>query len=433
MSMYKFLDEQERLTKKKLNSFKEARAFAQRNDLVCMTMDYATFCKAIEKKIHKLKGHYNYEKLEGRVNRAMADNHGGMSHATIVANDFLHRIIELPTPYIVDWLEGKNNLEWMPVYWSDEECEYLVTYEREVIKETSVTPKLHDYLGGGLEGVRVFRKDASSQALYENTLRYWSNSMGELHHHGQYDITEQDLPESLRRVYREFKIFEEFGSRCYLCETEKGYGIALVNEYDESYADDCKLSMDSMFLSAAVEAAAIRALPEFQDAEVFLGECCGMEGCHELCVVFPATVEAKAFYAAAELLDKSVYEVAPELMRVEPLLNLNVIDLPFRKTTLNALANAQITTLGELTNYPAAHLKKLPGWGDVSVEDVNDVLTDISVCRGVPTLRLWSHVIKAHADKERKVSLPERIKAAERKNSQLIKPHGVHMQEHEMF
>ncbi len=422
MSIYKFLDPDECLTKKNFGSFREARAFARKNELVCMTMDYNTFYKAFEKKVHKLKGHYNYEKLEEQAKRAMDANAGGMSHTAIAANDFMHRIIEMPTSYIVDWLEGKNNLEWLPAYLSDEECEQLTTYKREVLKETPATQKLHDFLGGGLEGVRVFKKDTQSQAEYEKALRYWSNSMGELHHYGQYDITEAELPAPLQRVYREYVIFEQFGSRCYLCETEKGYGIALVNEYDASYAADCKLSMDSLFLCAAVEAAAIRAQRVFQDAEIFLGECCGMEDCHELCVVLPATVEQKEFYAAAELLDKSVYEVAPDLMKAEPLLKLRVTDLPFRKTTRNALSKAQITTVEELTRCTAAQLKNLPGWGDAAVEDVNCVITDLTECRGVPDLCLWSHAIKAHECRqknERNPSLPERIQAAENKSSSL--------------
>lgn len=420
MSIYKFLDAHERLTKKNFKNFQEARAFARENDLVCLTMDYTAFCKAFEKKLLMLKGHYNYEKLEAQAKRSMDANAGGMSHAAIAANDFMHRIIELPTPYIVDWLEGKNNLEWLPAYLSDEECEQLTTYKREVLKETPATQKLHDFLGGGLEGVRVFKKDAQSQAEYEKALRYWSNSMGELHHYGQYDITEAELPAPLQRVYREFVIFEQYGSRCYLCETEKGYGIALVNEYDVSYAADCKLSMDSLFLCAAVEAAALRVRPEFHDAEIFLGECCGMESCHELCVVFPATVEPKEFNAAAELLDKSVYEVSSELMKAEPLLKLSVTDLPFRKTTLNALSNAQITTMEELTRCTAAQLKNLRGWGEAAVEDVNCVITELTECRGVPDLRLWSHAIKTYECKEkneRNPSLPERIRAAKNRCS----------------
>ena len=420
MSIYKFLDADERLTKKNFKSFQEARAFARENDLVCLTMDYTAFCKAFEKKVHMLKGHYNYEKLEEQAKRAMDANAGGMSHAAIAANDFMHRIIELPTPYIVDWLEGKNNLEWLPAYLSEKECEQLTTYHREVVKETAATQKLHDFLGGGLEGVRVFKKDAPSQAMYEKALRYWSNSMGELHHYGEYDITEQELPEPLQRVYREFVIFEQYGSRCYLCETEKGYGIALVNEYDASYADDCKLSMDSMFLCAAVEAAALCVRPEFQNAEIYLGECCGMEGCHELCVIFPASIEQKEFYAAADVLETSVYEVAPELMKAEPLLKLSVTDLPFRKITLNALSKAQFTTVAELTRCTAAQLKNLPGWGAEAVEDVNCVLTDLAEIRGVPDLRLWSHAIKAYEAKqknERSPSLPELIQAAESRRS----------------
>lgn len=194
--------------------------------------------------------------------------------------------------------------------------------------------------------------------------------------------------------------------------------------------------MDSLFLCAAVEAAAIRAQTSFKDAEIFLGEYCGMEGCHELCVVIPATVEPKDFYAAAELLDKSVYEVAPELMKVEPLLKLSVMDLPFRKTTLNALTNAHITTVEELTLCTAVQLKSLPGWGEAAVEDTNCVITNLTECRGVPDLRLWSHAMKAYEGKqkdERNLSLPELIQAAENKSSCLSRTVHFETIEREIF
>ena len=50
-------------------------------------------------------------------------------------------------------------------------------------------------------------------------LKYWSNACGELHHYGEYDLAEYDGK----------------------------YYIALVSEFDKTFADDEKLSMDKLY------------------------------------------------------------------------------------------------------------------------------------------------------------------------------------------
>lgn len=68
---------------------------------------------------------------------------------------------------------------------------------------------------------------------YGDDLRYWCNACGELHHWGQYNITEEDLPGRLRDMYNEIWEESPYGNYCYLVEYKGEYGIALINEYYE--------------------------------------------------------------------------------------------------------------------------------------------------------------------------------------------------------
>ena len=68
---------------------------------------------------------------------------------------------------------------------------------------------------------------------YGDDFRYWSNCCGDLHHWGQYDITEDELPEELRKIYHTLWAEDEYGLYCYLTEFKGQYGIALIAEYHE--------------------------------------------------------------------------------------------------------------------------------------------------------------------------------------------------------
>ncbi|MBO5551450.1 MAG: hypothetical protein J5966_05775 [Lachnospiraceae bacterium] len=82
------------------------------------------------------------------------------------------------------------------------------------------------------EIVMATYKGASIE-LYRNDFKYWSNSAGELHQNGERDITEDELPEELKAVYRDY--WEECpnGLHCYLAEYTGSYGLALIAEYHE--------------------------------------------------------------------------------------------------------------------------------------------------------------------------------------------------------
>jgi len=81
---------------------------------------------------------------------------------------------------------------------------------------------MHKY---GLKTIRRYNAD----------LKYWSSACGELHQWGIKDITEDELPDELKKIYHEWWEENKDGNYCYLAEYRGIYGIALVNEYHELY------------------------------------------------------------------------------------------------------------------------------------------------------------------------------------------------------
>ena len=68
---------------------------------------------------------------------------------------------------------------------------------------------------------------------------YWSNSCGDLHYGGFYDVNKDDLPQPLQTIYDEWFIENEFGFHNYLFEKNSRYGMAIEAEY---YKDDRKVN-----------------------------------------------------------------------------------------------------------------------------------------------------------------------------------------------
>lgn len=70
----------------------------------------------------------------------------------------------------------------------------------------------------------------SWEELY-NKLNFWCSGCGDLHYHGEYDITEDDLPSPLRYAYNE--LWSE-GSECleYIVDYNGSYYLAIEGEYD---------------------------------------------------------------------------------------------------------------------------------------------------------------------------------------------------------
>ena len=78
----------------------------------------------------------------------------------------------------------------------------------------------------------------SYEKLYSK-LKFWCSGCGDLHYHGEYSITEDDLPYSLEYAYKE--LWSE-GSGCleYLVDYNGNYYLAIEGEYnsdDEDFLD----------------------------------------------------------------------------------------------------------------------------------------------------------------------------------------------------
>ena len=156
--------------------------------------------------------------------------------------------------------------------------------------------------------IKVFRSNKEDMEQFSKEFKYWSNSLGELYNQGVL-IAEEDLPAELQQAYKDLWT-DEFGSLCYLVETRQGFGVALLNEYDKCYADDCKITMDKLFQSALKDSEVISQRAEFQNADIYIGEHSGFCECHELLVIFPANTPVDEFKAAAALLDELAYQAA---------------------------------------------------------------------------------------------------------------------------
>ncbi len=131
-------------------------------------------------------------------------------------------------------------------------------------------------------------------------LKYWSNACGELHHYGEYDLTNiSELPEELQGAYKE--LWEE-GNGCleYLVEYDSKYYIALISEFDDTFANDNGISMDELYERAKSNALKLYEKELFLNTFLVIGKETGFDGCHEICFLVPAT-ESKNTYDEIEL------------------------------------------------------------------------------------------------------------------------------------
>lgn len=69
-------------------------------------------------------------------------------------------------------------------------------------------------------------KEFKDQDEMYKVITFWSNCCGDLHHNGEYNVSEEQLPEELQRAYRE--LWEE-GNGCleYLLEYGGRYYVTL--------------------------------------------------------------------------------------------------------------------------------------------------------------------------------------------------------------
>lgn len=149
-----------------------------------------------------------------------------------------------------------------------------------------------------------YRKNMLVQ--YHQDMKFWSNCVGELHHNGDELLEEEDLPEPLQMAYR--KLWEEgLGPRCYLAEFHSLYGIALIQEYDEEFASECEMDMDTMYQSIRNKAADLEKRVHLDGMALLTVEAYGDH--HELVVFMNACESKERFLQAAGLLDQEAYSI----------------------------------------------------------------------------------------------------------------------------
>lgn len=142
------------------------------------------------------------------------------------------------------------------------------------------------------------------------SLAFWSTSAGDLTRPDQSRIAESDLPLQLQHALHELWFDGTYGSQCRLVQTEQGYGVALINEYDKCFADDSGMDMEELFNSAVSDCEALAACAEFEAATIHLTKGCEADESHTVIVVFPADTPKEHFHRAAQMLDNTLYQAA---------------------------------------------------------------------------------------------------------------------------
>lgn len=130
-------------------------------------------------------------------------------------------------------------------------------------------------------------------------LKYWSNACGELHHHGEYDLDSvSELPEELQRAYNE--LWKE-GNGCleYLVEYDSKYYIALVSEFDDTFAYDSCVSMEKLYDIVRKNALELYHQDLFKNTVLVIGKETGCDDCHEIIFLVPA-IECENVYDEIE-------------------------------------------------------------------------------------------------------------------------------------
>ena len=140
-------------------------------------------------------------------------------------------------------------------------------------------------------------------------LKYWSNACGELHHHGEYDLESiSELPEELQRAYNE--LWKE-GNGCleYLVEYDGKYYIALVSEFDDTFADDSNVSMEALYEIAKKNALELFQQDLFKNTVLIIGKETGCNECHEVIFLVPAMESENVYDEIEDVIYLNVWKV----------------------------------------------------------------------------------------------------------------------------
>lgn len=154
---------------------------------------------------------------------------------------------------------------------------------------------------------------------FNNDLGYWCNALGELHYHGQHDLTEEELPEELRTAYNTLWT-QNLSSLCYIADFKNVYGIILTNEFDETTRQNLSCSSKEMYGHMKRKAQKYSQMKEFDGATFILGEGTGFFGCHEFIVFLPWNASPEIVSKIDSILNTDLYE--PETTERETIMDI---------------------------------------------------------------------------------------------------------------
>lgn len=142
----------------------------------------------------------------------------------------------------------------------------------------------------------------SSEELLKE-LKFWSSGCGELHHHGECDITENELPVPLREAYRNLWN-ENSGFREYLVEYKEEYYVAIEAEYD---SQDCNSA--ELFEESCLNAKEYILSYEKKGCRLIIGHGTGPEEADdELYFLVPALISKEEFECIEDILTEYIFE-----------------------------------------------------------------------------------------------------------------------------
>lgn len=145
--------------------------------------------------------------------------------------------------------------------------------------------------------MKNYKEFKDQEEMYKE-LVFWSNCCGDLHHNGEYDVEEGQLPKELQRAYHE--LWEE-GNGCleYLLEYDGRYYVALSAEFYRDYADTLGLSMDGLYAAGKYNALELYRTDLFKDTLLLMAKKSPDGDCHEFMFLVPA-MESKEIYDKIE-------------------------------------------------------------------------------------------------------------------------------------
>lgn len=160
--------------------------------------------------------------------------------------------------------------------------------------------------------MKEYKEFKDRDEMYK-VITFWSNCCGDLHHNGEYDVSEEQLPEELQRAYRE--LWEE-GNGCleYLLEYGGRYYVALSAEFDGDYADMLGLSMGELYTVGKCNALKLYCTDLFKDTLLLMAKKPLDGDCHEFIFLVPA-MESKEVYDEIEKeISEKIWDVPKEVV-----------------------------------------------------------------------------------------------------------------------